>query len=63
MIAGLVAQGYTISEASRLGVFLHGFIADEITDQRGEVGLTAKDIINRIPLTLKEVRSGDGAFG
>jgi len=63
MIAGLVAQGYTISEASRLGVFLHGYIADEITDQRGEVGLTATDIINRIPLSLKEVMSENGVFG
>jgi yjeF C-terminal region, hydroxyethylthiazole kinase-related len=63
MIAGLVAQGYTISEASRLGVFLHGYIADEITEQRGEVGLTATDIINRIPLTLKEAMSENGAFG
>jgi len=63
MIAGLVAQGYTISEASRLGVFLHGYIADKITEQRGEVGLIATDIIDRIPLTLKEVMSEDGAFG
>jgi ADP-dependent NAD(P)H-hydrate dehydratase / NAD(P)H-hydrate epimerase len=63
MIAGLIAQGYTISEASRLGVFLHGYIADQITEQRGEAGLTATDIINRIPLTLKEVMSGNGAFG
>jgi len=63
MITGLVAQGYTISEASRLGVFLHGYIADEITAQRGEMGLTATDIINRIPLTLKEVMSENGAFG
>jgi NAD(P)H-hydrate epimerase len=63
MITGLVAQGYTISEASRLGVFLHGYIADEITEQRGEMGLTAIDIINRIPLTLKEAMSENGAFG
>jgi NAD(P)H-hydrate epimerase len=63
MIAGLVAQGYTISEASRLGVFLHGYIADEITEQSGEVGLTATDIINRIPLALKEAMAENGAFG
>ena len=63
MIAGLVAQGYTISEASRLGVFLHGYIADKITEQKGEVGLIATDIINRIPLTLKEVMSEYGALG
>jgi NAD(P)H-hydrate epimerase len=63
MIAGLVAQGYAIREASRLGVFLHGYIADAITAQRGEVGLTATDIINRIPLTLKEAMAENGAFG
>jgi len=62
MIAGLVAQGYTISEASRIGVFLHGYIADRITAQTGEVGLAATDIISRIPLTLKEAMSENGAF-
>ena len=63
MIGGLVAQGYSLSEATRLGVFLHGFIADRVSEEVGEVGLTATDILNRIPLTLKEVVTKDGVFG
>ena len=63
MIAGLLTQGYTVSEASRLGVFLHGYIADAVSEESGEIGLTASDIIARIPLTLKKVMSRDGAFG
>lgn len=62
MIAGLIAQDYTMSEACRLGVFLHGYIADKITGQEGEAGLIATDIINRIPLTLKEAMSDDGVY-
>ena len=63
MIAGLTAQGYTMGEASRLGAFLHGYIADGITEQRGEAGLTATDILDRIPVTFKEVMSDNGAIG
>ena len=55
MIAGLAAQGYTLSEAVRLGVFLHGYSADLAGEEIGEISLTAVDILNSIPSTLQEV--------
>ncbi|MBW1678744.1 MAG: NAD(P)H-hydrate dehydratase [Deltaproteobacteria bacterium] len=60
MIAGLVAQGYSVSEASRLGVYLHGYIADSLTRKIAEMGMTATDLLAKIPLTLKEVMSSNG---
>jgi len=62
MIAGLVSQGYSLSEASRLGVFLHGYIADELKEELGEIGMVATDIITRIPLTLKKLLFEYGGF-
>ncbi len=57
MIAGFAVQGYSLSEACRLGVYLHGYIADIVAKETGEMGLTATDILTGIPLTLKEVMS------
>ncbi|MCX8011651.1 MAG: NAD(P)H-hydrate dehydratase, partial [Desulfobacterota bacterium] len=62
MIAGLVSQGYSLSEASRLGVFFHGYMADEIKEELGGIGMTATDIIRRIPLTLNKLLSEYGGF-
>jgi NAD(P)H-hydrate epimerase len=62
MIAGFVSQGYSLGEASRLGVYLHGYIADSIAAEQGEIGLTATDLLARIPVTLKTVM-GSNAIG
>ena len=60
MIAGFVAQGYSLSEASRVGVYLHGYIADLLAEETGEIGLTATDLLARIPVTLKAVMFANG---
>jgi hydroxyethylthiazole kinase-like uncharacterized protein yjeF len=49
MIAGFLAQHCSLSQASRLGVFLHGLCADLATDELNEYALTAGDLIERIP--------------
>ncbi len=33
-------------DAVRLAVFLHGYIADNIVKQQGEIGLLASDIVS-----------------
>jgi len=63
MIAGLVAQGYSFSEACRLGVCLHGHIADVLSRRLGQMGLTATDILERIPLAIKELLTPNGISG
>ncbi|MEO8602297.1 MAG: NAD(P)H-hydrate dehydratase, partial [bacterium] len=43
-IGGLLAQGLSVSEAARLGAYVHGMVADRIAAD-GEIGLLASDII------------------
>ena len=54
IIAGLCAQGLSLSEAAMLGVWLHALAADSITKDQGERGLIASDLINRIPKILNK---------
>jgi NAD(P)H-hydrate epimerase len=44
VIAGLIAQGIALGEASRLGVHLHASAGDLAADQ-GERGLLASDLM------------------
>jgi NAD(P)H-hydrate epimerase len=53
IIAGLAAQGLSLDVASQLAVFVHGLIGDEIAYERGEIGIMATDLIERIPGALK----------
>ena len=48
LILGLLAQGYSITDASVLGVFLHGMAGDMSADESGEYGLIPSDIIQNI---------------
>jgi NAD(P)H-hydrate epimerase len=52
VIAALVAQGLAPAEAARLGVYLHGWAGDSIAGERGERGMMAGDVIDRIPSAL-----------
>lgn len=53
IIGGLVAQGYSLSEAAKLGVWLHALVGDKISQEQGEQGLLASDLINALPKMLK----------
>jgi ADP-dependent NAD(P)H-hydrate dehydratase / NAD(P)H-hydrate epimerase len=48
LILGLVAQGYSASSASILGVYIHGSSGDLAANEKGEHGLIASDIIDNI---------------
>ena len=56
MISGLIAQGFDMVDAAQLAVFSHGLAGDTIASERGEAGLLATDIIERIPAVLNELR-------
>lgn len=58
VVAGLLAQGYSPEDASRLGVFLHGMAADQAAEQ-GPVGFTATDVMNALPRALSAL-AGEG---
>lgn len=48
IITGLVAQGYTPSQAAILGVYIHGFAGDKAKEALSENTLVASDIINNL---------------
>ena len=54
MIAGLLAQKLAPFDAARLGVYLHGLAGDLAAKERGEIGLIASDVIDTIPLAIRQ---------
>jgi NAD(P)H-hydrate epimerase len=54
MIAGLLGQKLSLFDAARLGVYLHGLAGDLAAKDRGEIGLIASDLLDRIPLAIRQ---------
>lgn len=54
MIAGFCAQGLSLSEAAKLGVWLHAAAGDKVAQVQGEIGLIASDLLDIIPHILNE---------
>lgn len=52
MIGGLLAQGYTATEAACAGVYIHGMAGDMARDELGETGMMATDLLPKIPVIL-----------
>ena len=55
ILAALLAQGYPPLEACRLGVFIHGHAADLLAVEKGEIGISAVDVQERIPYAFKHL--------
>ena len=45
IIGGLLAQGVSVTDATKLGVWLHARAADEAVSTQGERGLLASDLM------------------
>ena len=58
ILAGLLTQGFHIEDALKLGVFLHGFVGDQVAVTKGEIGLIASDVIEGLPTGLKQLKEG-----
>jgi len=56
IVGGLLAQGLSPTQAARLGVYVHGAVADRVAADTGELGLVASDIIDRLPSGLRDLR-------
>ncbi len=54
VITGLFAQTKSPTFAALAGVFVHGTAGDIVSDELGEHGMLAGDIIQNIPITLKK---------
>jgi len=55
LITGLLAQGHKPIEAGKLGVFLHGLAGDLAAKEKGEIGMIASDIIDKIPEAIQSL--------
>jgi NAD(P)H-hydrate epimerase len=56
MIGSLLAQGYTATQAACLGVYIHGLAGDLAVKEKGEMGMIAGDLIEKIPEAIKATR-------
>lgn len=55
MLTALLAQGYEPFTACRIGVFIHGHAADLVAADKGETGMSAVDVQERIPYAFKNM--------
>ncbi|QEM68077.1 NAD(P)H-hydrate dehydratase [Geobacter sp. FeAm09] len=49
IIVSLLGQGYGCRDACRLGVFIHGHAADLVARDKGEIGMSAGDVQEKLP--------------
>ena len=48
VILALLAQGYDADTASKLGVCVHGLAGDLAARDKGEIALTASDVVDNL---------------
>ncbi len=53
MIVSLIGQRYTAFDAARFGVYLHGLAGDIAAEEKTEVSLRARDVLNNIYKAIK----------
>lgn len=52
IIASLCAQGFSLSDSAKLGVWVHAIAGDKVAQTGGEIGLLASDLLDILPTIL-----------
>lgn len=55
IIAGLLAQGLRPIDSARLGVYMHGASGDMAAQERGEWGILACDVLEKLPYVMSGI--------
>jgi NAD(P)H-hydrate epimerase len=55
LVAGLLAQGMSASEAAACGVYVHGASAEGLREEFGDRGMLAGDLVGRIPEAVRGI--------
>ncbi|MSN24453.1 MAG: NAD(P)H-hydrate dehydratase [Geobacter sp.] len=55
IIVSLLGQGYPAWDACRLGVFIHGYAADMVAEEKGEIGINASDVQEMLPFAYNKL--------
>lgn len=56
VIAGLLAQGLSLGDAAASGVYIHGKAGDVVKSEMGDAGMTATDLLQVLPLVIKQLK-------
>lgn len=54
MISAFVSRGYSLEEAAKYGVYIHGYTADIIAENKSMESITATDLIENLGRVMKE---------
>ena len=59
LLGALLARCSDAYEASRAAVYVHGLAGDLLRDQSSDVGLSALDLANSLPMAVRLLRGDD----
>ncbi|MBT1070491.1 NAD(P)H-hydrate dehydratase [Pelotalea chapellei] len=59
ILVSLLGQGYSAWDACRIGVFIHGYAADMVAGDKGEIGINATDVQEKLPYACKRLMSSN----
>jgi NAD(P)H-hydrate epimerase len=63
IVVSLLGQGYSAWNACLLGVFLHGYAADMVAEQKGEIGICATDVQEMLPFAYTRLLKNNPLSG